>query len=469
MLNIVILAAGLGKRMQSDLPKVLHPIAGKPMLAHVLDSARKLNPDQIIVVVGHGADRVKQAFGDQPDVTFALQVPQQGTGHAVQLAAPMLVETGAGQAGGASGAGVAALDTTLVLYGDVPLVRSDTMARLIDARADGMAVLTQTLDDPSGYGRIVRDAAGAVQCIVEHKDATAQQRAIREVNTGILALPTAWLKKALPRIGNDNAQNEYYLTDLIGLAAGDGLPVNSSEPGQAWETLGVNSRVQQAQVERIWQGEQARLLLEQGVTLADPARLDVRGTLQCGRDVFIDVGCVFEGSVTLADGVRIGPFCVVKNAAIGAGTAIDAYTHVHDATIADDARIGPYARLRPGAGIGTGAHVGNFVEIKKSTLGKGAKANHLSYIGDASIGERVNIGAGTITCNYDGVNKFRTVIEDDAFIGSDTQLVAPVTVGKGATLGAGTTLTRDAPAGQLTLSRPRQTSVPGWKRPEKKT
>jgi bifunctional UDP-N-acetylglucosamine pyrophosphorylase/glucosamine-1-phosphate N-acetyltransferase len=455
MLNIVILAAGLGKRMQSDLPKVLHPVAGKPMLAHVLDSARQLKPDQIVIVVGHGADRVQLAFSGQEDVAFALQVPQHGTGHAVSLAAPLLRDGDAG--------------TTLVLYGDVPLVQADTMARLIAARVDGMAVLTQQMDDPAGYGRIVRDGAGHIRRIVEHKDASPAERAIREVNTGILAVPTGWLKTALPRIGNDNAQHEYYLTDLIGLAVGDGVAVNSAEPGRPWETLGVNSRAQQAQVERIWQGELAGRLLDQGVTLADPARIDVRGTLACGRDVYIDVGCVFEGSVTLGDGVRVGPFCVVKNATVGAGTHIDAYTHVQEAAIADEARIGPYARLRPGADIGAQVHVGNFVEIKKSTLGRGSKANHLTYIGDATVGQRVNVGAGTITCNYDGVNKFRTIIEDDVFIGSDTQLVAPVTVGRGATLGAGTTLTRDAPADQLTLSRSEQKSVPGWKRPVRKT
>ncbi|TAM89777.1 MAG: UDP-N-acetylglucosamine diphosphorylase/glucosamine-1-phosphate N-acetyltransferase, partial [Candidimonas sp.] len=277
------------------------------------------------------------------------------------------------------------------------------------------------------------------------------------------------LKTALPRIGNDNAQREYYLTDLVGLAVGDGIAVNTAMPGHPWETLGVNSRAQQARVERVWQGVQAQRLLDQGVTLADPARIDIRGSLVCGRDVFIDVGCLFEGRVSLADGVRVGPFCVLNTATVGAGTHIDAYTHVREAVIADGARIGPYARLRPGADIGAQVHVGNFVEIKKSTLGRGSKANHLTYIGDATVGQRVNVGAGTITCNYDGVNKFHTVIEDDAFIGSDTQLVAPVTVGRGATLGAGTTLTRDAPAGQLTLSRPHQTSVPGWTRPERKS
>ncbi|MBV2181909.1 MAG: bifunctional UDP-N-acetylglucosamine diphosphorylase/glucosamine-1-phosphate N-acetyltransferase GlmU [Castellaniella sp.] len=454
MLNIIILAAGLGKRMQSDLPKVLHPIAGQPMLSHVLDAARALSPDRVIVVVGHGADRVRQAYAGQ-DLEFALQQPQQGTGHAVMQALPELLEGDAD-------------DTCLVLYGDVPLVQADTLRALLRARGNGLALLTETLDDPSGYGRIVRDDRGRVARIVEHKDASPAEQAITEVNTGILAAPTADLRRWLGRIDNRNAQGEYYLTDIVGLAVHDGVPVAHAQPAAHWETLGVNSRVQQAQLERIWQGEQARRLLEQGVTLADPARFDLRGVLSCGRDVFIDVGCVFEGTVHLADGVRIGPHCVIRDARIGAGTVLDAYTHVEGAQVADAARIGPYARLRPGADIGPEAHVGNFVELKKTRLGRGSKANHLAYLGDAVIGDRVNIGAGTITCNYDGVNKFQTVIEDDAFIGSDTQLVAPVRVGRGATLGAGTTLTRDAPADELTLSRARQQSVPGWKRPVRK-
>lgn len=457
MLNIVILAAGLGKRMQSDLPKVLHPLAGKPMLAHVLDNARKLNPDRIVVVVGHGADRVKAAFANQPDLQFALQVPQHGTGHAVQQAAALLLEGDTQQ------------DATLVLYGDVPLVQAETLQRLLDARNQGMAVLTETLSDPTGYGRIVRNDKGEVVRIVEHKDASTAEHGINEVNTGILVAPTVKLKDWLSRINNDNAQGEYYLTDTVGLSVQDGLPVHAAQPSASWETLGVNSRVQQAQLERNWQGEQARRLLEQGVTLVDPARFDLRGSLVCGRDVFIDVGCVFEGRVELADGVRIGPHCVVKDAVIGAGTQVDAFSHIQEATIADDARIGPYARLRPGADIGSQAHVGNFVEIKKSTLGQGSKANHLAYIGDTQVGARVNIGAGTITCNYDGVNKHQTIIEDDAFIGSDTQLVAPVKVGRGATLGAGTTLTKDAPAGQLTISRSQQKTIEGWVRPVKKS
>jgi bifunctional UDP-N-acetylglucosamine pyrophosphorylase/glucosamine-1-phosphate N-acetyltransferase len=456
MLNIVILAAGLGKRMQSDLPKVLHPIAGKPMLAHVLDNARRLDPQRIVVVVGHGAEQVQAAFGAQTDLQFALQSPQQGTGHAVQQAVPYLLDDGN------------SANATLVLYGDVPLVQTETLQALLDARGDGMAVLTETLQDPSGYGRIVRNDKGEVQRIVEHKDASSEELAITEVNTGILVAPTARLKAWLGRIDNNNAQGEYYLTDIIGLSVADQLPVNAAQPSERWETLGVNSRLQQAQLERHWQSFQAQRLLEQGVTLADPSRFDLRGTLSCGRDVFIDVGCVFEGQVQLGDGVRIGPHCVVRDAVIEAHTQVDAYSHIVEAQVGCDARIGPYARLRPGAVIGNEAHVGNFVEIKKSTLGQGSKANHLAYIGDAQVGARVNIGAGTITCNYDGVNKHQTIIEDDAFIGSDSQLVAPVRVGKGATLGAGTTLTRDAPANQLTLSRSAQKSIESWKRPEKK-
>lgn len=457
MLNIVILAAGLGKRMQSNLPKVLHPIAGKPMLAHVLDNAQQLGPDRVVVVVGHGAEHVQEAFSHYDGLQFVLQSPQQGTGHAVQQAVPELLE------------GSGADDATLVLYGDVPMVQPKTLTRLLQARAGGMAVLTETLGDPAGYGRIVRNDKGQVVRIVEHKDASDAEREITEVNTGILVAPTARLKDWLARIDNNNAQGEYYLTDVVGLAVQDGVPVNAAQADAGWETLGVNSRVQQAQLERIWQGELARRQLELGVTLSDPARFDLRGVLECGRDVFIDAGCVFEGRVELADGVRIGPHCVVKDARIGAGTHIEAFSHIQDAVVGEGARIGPYARLRPGADIGDQAHVGNFVEIKKSRLGKGAKANHLAYIGDAQIGARVNIGAGTITCNYDGVNKYQTIIEDDAFIGSDTQLVAPVTVGRGATLGAGTTLTKDAPAGQLTISRTAQKTITGWTRPVKKT
>lgn len=456
MLNIVILAAGMGKRMQSDLPKVLHPIAGKSMLAHVLDSARELEPEKVVVVVGHGAERVQQTFA-QAELAFALQQPQHGTGHAVQQAVPELV------------GGDKEDDATLVLYGDVPLVQADTLRRLLEARGQGVAVLTETLADSTGYGRIIRGEDGSVQRIVEHKDASEAERAVKEVNTGILVAPTARLKDWLTRITNDNAQGEYYLTDIIALAVADGVSVQAAQPAAGWETLGVNSRVQQAELERLWQAEQARRLLEKGVTLADPARFDLRGTLECGRDVFIDVGCVFEGKVVLQDGVRVGPHSVLRDVTIGAGTQIEAFSHLQQAQVGEEARIGPYARLRPGAVLANHTHVGNFVEIKNTQLGEGSKANHLAYIGDADVGQRVNIGAGTITCNYDGVNKFRTVIGDDAFIGSDTQLVAPVTVGRGATIGAGTTLVRNAPDDQLTLSRSEQRSVSGWKRPVRKS
>ncbi|OZI66359.1 bifunctional UDP-N-acetylglucosamine diphosphorylase/glucosamine-1-phosphate N-acetyltransferase GlmU [Bordetella genomosp. 11] len=456
MLNVVILAAGLGKRMQSDLPKVLHTLAGRPMLEHVLDSARALDPARIVVVVGHGAERVKTAFKGQDDLSFALQQPQHGTGHAVAQAVPLLREGDAD-------------DVTLVLYGDVPLVQPDTLRRLLAARGTGMAVLTETLDDPTGYGRIVRDPQGNVMRIVEHKDASDDERAIAEVNTGILAAPTARLKDWLTRIDNRNAQGEYYLTDVVGLAVADGVAVGSAQPAQRWETLGVNSRLQQAELERVWQREQARRLLEAGASIADAARFDLRGSLRVGRDVFIDVGCVFEGEVELADGVRIGPHCVLRDVRVGAGTMVEAYSHLQGATIGRDARIGPYARLRPGTALADRAHIGNFVEVKNSNVGVDSKANHLAYIGDADVGARVNVGAGAITCNYDGANKHRTTIEDDVFIGSDTQLVAPVRVGQGATLGAGTTLTRDAPAGKLTVSRARQATIDNWQRPVKKS
>jgi bifunctional UDP-N-acetylglucosamine pyrophosphorylase/glucosamine-1-phosphate N-acetyltransferase len=455
MLNIVILAAGQGKRMQSNLPKVLHPIAGRPMLTHVLDSARALGAQRIAIVVGHGAEQVKQAYATQEDLQFALQQPQLGTGHAVLQAVPLLKESHAD-------------DVTIVLYGDVPLVQPDTLRALLNARANGVAILTEILSDATGYGRIVRDVKGNVCAIVEHKDATPEQRAIQEVNTGIMAVPTRQLKSWLTKLTNNNAQGEYYLTDIVAMAVAEGVSVNVAHPVAGFETLGVNSRLQQAELERLWQRELARRQLEAGVTIVDPARFDLRGELLCGQDVFIDVGCVFEGRVVLADGVRIGAHCVLRNVTLGAATRIESFSHLEQAEVGADAHIGPYARLRPGAKLADATHVGNFVEIKNTNLGKGSKANHLAYVGDADVGERVNIGAGTITCNYDGVNKHRTTIEDDAFIGSDTQLVAPVRVGRGATLGAGTTLTRDAPAGQLTVSRAKQVTIEGWKRPVKK-
>ncbi|MBL8413587.1 MAG: bifunctional UDP-N-acetylglucosamine diphosphorylase/glucosamine-1-phosphate N-acetyltransferase GlmU [Propionivibrio sp.] len=449
-MNIVILAAGQGKRMHSNLPKVLHPLAGKPLLAHVIDSARRLSPQTLCLVYGHGGDAVRATL-DAPDLAWALQEPQLGTGHAVQQALPYLKGDG----------------TTLILYGDVPLIRAETLERLVHAAQDALAILTVELSDPGGYGRIVRNDAGQVIRIVEQKDSTPEERRIREINTGIMAMPSTRLGEWLARLSNNNAQKEYYLTDIVGMAVAAGLPIRTANPKNEWEVLGVNSKVQLAELERISQRCTAEQLMEQGVRLADPARLDVRGELLCGRDVFIDVNCVFEGKVELDEAVEVGPNCVLKNARIGAGTRLAAFTHVEEAVVGPDGRIGPFARLRPGAELAEDVHIGNFVEIKKSTIAAHSKVNHLAYIGDATIGTRVNVGAGTITCNYDGANKFQTIIEDDAFIGSDTQLVAPVTVGRGATLGAGTTLTRDAPPDSLTVSRAKQASISGWTRPLK--
>ena len=454
-LTIVILAAGMGKRMQSDLPKVLHTLAGKPMLAHVIDSAKQLKPAQIAVVVGHGADTVKAAFEQQKDLVFALQQPQHGTGHAVQQAEPLFV-------------GDSDEDRTLILYGDVPLVQAATLERLLNASENGVAVLTEFLDDPTGYGRIVRDDQGNVNRIVEHKDATPQEHEIQEVNTGILCAPTNQLKKWLANIDNNNAQGEYYLTDVIALAVKDGVTVSAAHPEASWETLGVNSRLQQVELERAWQQEQARQLLVQGVALADDKRIDIRGTLTCGRDVFIDVGCIFEGEVVLEDGVQIGPYCVLKNVKIAKDSQVDAFSHLVQADVADQCKVGPYARLRPGAQLSKGSQVGNFVEIKKSTVGKGSKVNHLTYVGDTEIGENCNIGAGVITCNYDGANKFKTIIGNNVFVGSDTQLVAPVTVADGATIGAGSTITQNIEKDELVITRVPQRHIQGWQRPVKK-
>jgi len=449
-MNIVILAAGQGKRMYSNLPKVLHPIAGKALVSHVIDTARLLTPQRLCIVYGHGGDTVRGTL-DAPDLAWALQEPQLGTGHAVQQALPHLEGEGA----------------TLILYGDVPLTQVDTLKQLLHAAQDALAILTIELADPTGYGRIVRDSAGQVVRIVEQKDSTPEERKIREINTGIMAMPTARLREWLVDLSNENAQNEYYLTDVVGRAIAAGVPIRTTHPKHEWEVLGVNSKVQLAELERIAQRTLADKLMEQGVRLADPARFDVRGELLCGRDVFIDINCVFEGRVELAEAVEIGPNCVIKNARIGVGSRIEAFTHIEDAVVGADNGIGPFARLRPGAEFAEGVHIGNFVEVKKTTMAAHSKASHLAYIGDATIGQRVNVGAGTITCNYDGANKHKTIIEDDAFIGSDTQLVAPVTVGRGATLGAGTTLTQDAPPDSLTISRARQISIEGWKRPVK--
>ncbi|MDH4395689.1 MAG: bifunctional UDP-N-acetylglucosamine diphosphorylase/glucosamine-1-phosphate N-acetyltransferase GlmU [Limnobacter sp.] len=454
MTNIVILAAGKGTRMKSALPKVLHPIAGTSMVRRVVEAASQLDSQaQVTLVIGHGAEAVQAHFADLPAFQFALQAQQLGTGHAVQCAVPSLDSS----------------PVTLILYGDVPLIQPDSLKPLVQSALAGhVGLMTLTLSDPTGYGRICRNSSGQVLGIVEQKDASPQQLQISEVNTGILACPTDKLKTWLKGLSNNNAQGEYYLTDVIEKAAKDGCTIETSQPAHEWEVLGVNSRIQQAELERTWQLHQASQLMIAGVQLADPARVDVRGQIQCGIDVSIDIGCVFEGLVTLADGVSVGPYCVLKDVSIGAGTRIEAYSHLVQAQVGQGGVIGPYARLRPGAKLANDVHIGNFVEVKNATIANASKANHLAYIGDAQIGERVNVGAGTITCNYDGANKHLTVIEDDAFIGSDTQLVAPVRVGKGATLGAGTTLTKNAPDGSLTVSRAKQITIEGWKRPTKK-
>ena len=448
-LNIVILAAGKGTRMYSEKPKVLHALAGKPLVQHVLDCAVALQPQQVCVVYGHGGEAVPQAVC-QYEARFVLQEPQLGTGHAVQQAMPHLANNG----------------NTLVLYGDVPLIQLGTLHRMLQA-GDGLVLLTVDLDNPAGYGRIVRNAQGDVLGIVEEKDASPGQREIREVNTGILLAPTGKLREWLANLRNDNAQGEYYLTDIVGMAVQQGIAVHTVQPAHEWEIHGVNSKAQLAVLERAWQQVEAARLLAHGVTLADPARIDVRGRLNCGRDVEIDVGCVFEGDVTLGDNVKVGAYSIIRNAVIAGGACIAPYSLIDSSEVGADCHIGPYARLRPGTRLHDSVHIGNFVEVKNSEIGSGSKANHLSYIGDSTVGSRVNLGAGTITCNYDGANKHRTIIEDDVFIGSDTQLVAPVTVGRGATIGAGSTITQDAPEGELSLSRSKQVTINGWKRPTK--
>ncbi|WP_353202250.1 bifunctional UDP-N-acetylglucosamine diphosphorylase/glucosamine-1-phosphate N-acetyltransferase GlmU [Polynucleobacter sp.] len=467
-MNIVILAAGQGKRMKSALPKVLQTLAGKPLLQHVLNTALsiqgKASKQGPIVVVGHGAADVKEFLANVSKVdplfskvSTVLQAEQKGTGHALLQALPKLDLQ----------------EPTLVLYGDVPLTSKKTLnklAKLADgARAKdcALALLTQNLSNPSGYGRIVRDADGSVQEIVEEKDATLVQKVIEEINTGIMVLPSNSLKKWLKALSSSNAQGEYYLTDVIAMAVKDGVPIRTTQADDEFETIGVNSRDQLAALERLHQLNIANQLMDLGVLLADPARIDVRGLLECGTDVLIDVGCVFEGSVTVASGTKIGPYCVIRNSLIGKDVVIHAYSHIDGAKVGQQSIIGPYARLRPGADLANDVHIGNFVEVKNSKIAANSKANHLAYIGDSIVGSRVNIGAGTITCNYDGVNKHQTIIEDDVFIGSDTQLVAPVRVGRGATLGAGTTLTKDAPPNQLTISRAKQISLQ-WQRPFKK-
>ena len=449
-LDIVILAAGQGTRMRSALPKVLHPVAGQSMLGHVIATARQLSPDRIHVVIGHGADEVRQRLAAD-DLNFVVQAEQLGTGHAVAQALPAL-----------------SAERVLILYGDVPLIEVATLERLLHkVGAQQIALLTVNLDDPTGYGRIVRDDQGVVQAIVEHKDASAEQKLITEGNTGILAVPGERLGDWLGRLSNSNAQGEYYLTDVIAMAVADGLVVATEQPLDAMEVQGANDRRQLAELERHYQLRAAHRLMAQGVTLRDPARFDLRGEVTVGLDVLIDINVILEGKVVIEDGVEIGPNCVIRDSTLRRGAVIKANSHLEGAELGEGADCGPFARLRPGAALGAKAHVGNFVEVKNSQLGEGAKAGHLAYLGDADIGSRTNIGAGTITCNYDGANKFRTVLGEDVFIGSNSSLVAPVSLGDGATTGAGSVITADVPAGTLALGRARQTLIEGWQRPQK--
>ena len=449
-LNIVVLAAGKGTRMHSNTPKVLHEIGGKPILAHVIDCAKALNPQKIIVVYGYGGEIVRDAFSNE-NITWVNQAEQLGTGHAVQQAAPYLDSDA----------------NTLIMLGDVPLVNAVACKSLIANADKKLAILSFNKADPTGYGRIVRNN-NLVTAIVEHKDATEVQRNIVEVNTGIMAMPNVHLTKWLSQLTNNNVQAEYYLTDIVAHAVKDSIEVVAEITADEWSVTGINSKADLAQIERVYQSRLANKLLQQGVTLKDPARLDIRGTLTCGRDVEIDVNCVFEGNVSLGNNVKIAANCVIKNAVIQAGTHIAPFTHIDDTQIGENSRIGPYARLRPGTTLAADTHIGNFVELKNTQVDIGSKINHLSYVGDTTVGKNVNIGAGTITCNYDGANKSRTVIEDNAFIGSDSQLIAPITIGKGATIAAGSTITRDAPADQLTFCRAKeQKSIAGWKRPVK--
>ena len=449
-LDIVILAAGQGTRMRSALPKVLHPVAGKSMLGHVIDTARQLQPHSIQVVIGHGAEAVRERLA-APDLNFVLQAEQLGTGHAVAQALPAL-----------------SAERVLILYGDVPLIAAETLQRLLALVSDQqLGLLTVQLADPTGYGRIVRGADGQVEAIVEHKDANAAQRAISEGNTGILAVPGKRLADWLGRLSNSNAQGEYYLTDVIAMAVADGLVVATEQASDEMEVLGANDRIQLSQLERHYQYRAGRRLMAQGVTLIDPARFDLRGEVTVGRDVLIDINVILEGQVVIEDGVHIGPNCVIKDSVLRQGAIVKANSHLDGADVGEGADCGPFARLRPGTVLGAKAHVGNFVELKNAKLGAGAKAGHLSYLGDAEIGARTNIGAGTITCNYDGANKFKTVLGEDVFIGSNSSLVAPVSLGDGATTGAGSTVTTDVPANTLAVGRAKQRNIEGWKRPVK--
>lgn len=453
--DVVVMAAGKGTRMKSSMPKVLHRLGGRALLQHVMDTAAQIHARRVVVITGHGAEQVEATLVHNDNVQCVRQMPQLGTGHAMQQAVPVLADDG----------------VTLVLSGDVPLIQADTLSALL-TMCDGehLALLTLQTPTPTGYGRLVRHA-NKVQAIVEEKDATPEQRLIQEIYSGIMAVPTRLLRAWLARLDNRNAQQEYYLTDVVKFAVTDGCPVLAHCISDSWQVEGVNNPVQLATLERAYQRIQAERLMLQGVRLVDPARFDVRGQLTCGSDVEIDVNCVFEGHVSLGDGVRIGPNCVIANANIGAGTFVQAFSHIdgelQGVTVGQDARIGPFARLRPGADLGDEVHIGNFVEVKNSTLAKGSKANHLAYLGDASVGERVNYGAGSITANYDGAHKHRTVIEADVHVGSNSVLVAPVTLGAGGTIGGGSTITKDTPAGALTVARGKQTSIANWQRPVK--
>lgn len=450
-LRVCILAAGQGKRMYSRIPKVLHRIAGKPLVGHVIDSAHALTEEPPVLIYGHGGDQLQAHYADRP-IRWVEQREQLGTGHAVTQALPELPADA----------------MILILYGDVPLLSVATLRALLSAaETSGFALLTVSLPDPTGYGRIVRNHRGDIARIVEHKDASPEELAVNEVNTGIMAVRGAFLHRWLPTLGNDNAQGEYYLTDCVAMAANEGIRVTGVVANHILEVTGVNNRVQLAELERAYQRALAESLMAEGVTLMDPARIDIRGRLICGQDVTIDVNCVFEGDVRLGDGVVVGPNCVLVDSEIGADVRIAAFSILERATVGSAARIGPFSRIRPDTVLAADVHIGNFVEIKKSRIEAGSKVNHLAYVGDCDIGRDVNVGAGTITCNYDGANKHKTVIEDDVFIGSDTQLVAPVTVGRGATVGAGTTVTDDVEPGSLVISRVRQKTIPGWKRPRK--
>mgnify|MGYP003530709219 FL=1 len=448
--TVIILAAGKGTRMRSSLPKVLQPLAGRPLLGHVIETTKKIHAENIITIYGHGGDRVQAAFADQ-DIKWVEQAEQLGTGHAVQMTLPVLPQEG----------------SSLILSGDVPCISQNTLQKLLNATAEtGIGLVTLTLADATGYGRIVREN-GQIQAIVEHKDATTEQHQIKEINTGIYCVSNAKLHEWLPRLSNNNAQGEYYLTDIVAMALADGMQVASVEPEQAFEVEGVNDRIQLAALERQFQTDQAKKLMQQGVHLIDPSRFDLRGNLTVGQDVRIDINVIIEGECEFGDHVEIGAGCIIKNTKIAAGTKVQPYSIFDNAMVGEDAQIGPFARLRPGAKLAAEVHIGNFVEVKNTSIGLGSKANHFTYLGDAEIGAGSNIGAGTITCNYDGANKFKTIIGDAAFIGSNSSLVAPVTIGNGATVGAGSTITRDVAENSLAVERSKQVEKENYQRPQK--